>query len=132
MSGSRRHASAGRDAGARSDHSPIGEIYRYTLESTAPAATGAQGPPGLGRLSALKQVPGVADVTLFGGETVQFQLVVDPAKLTQYGLGLRDVENAITTNNANAGGSVLVTGEQGSSSAGSDKSRRWMTSAISS
>ncbi len=61
----------------------------------------------------LKQVPGVADVTLFGGETVQFQLVVDPAKLAQYGLALRDVENAITTNNANAGGSILVTGEQG-------------------
>ncbi len=40
-----------------------------------------------------KQVAGVADVTLFGGETVSFQLVVDPAKLTQYGLALRDVES---------------------------------------
>jgi heavy metal efflux system protein len=93
--------------------SPIGEIYRYTVESPH------RGPRELKDLQnwvvfpQLKQVPGVADVTLFGGETVQFQLVVDPAKLTQYGLGLRDVENAITANNANAGGSVLVTGEQG-------------------
>ena len=93
--------------------SPIGEIYRYTLESPH------RGPRELKDLQdwvvfpQFKQVPGVADVTLFGGETVQFQLVVDPAKLTQYGLGLRDVENAITANNANAGGSVLVTGEQG-------------------
>ena len=93
--------------------SPIGEIYRYTLQSAH------RGPRELKDLQdwvvfpQLKQVPGVADVTLFGGETVQFQLVVDPAKLTQYSLGLKDVESAITANNANAGGSVLVTGEQG-------------------
>jgi cobalt-zinc-cadmium resistance protein CzcA len=93
--------------------SPIGEIYRYTLQSTQ------RGPRELKDLQdwvvypQLKQIPGVADVTLFGGETVSFQLVVDPAKLTQYGLALRDVETAITNNNANAGGSVLVTGEQG-------------------
>ncbi len=93
--------------------SPIGEIYRYTLQSTQ------RGPRELKDLQdwvvypALKQIPGVADVTLFGGETVSFQLVVDPAALAKYALGLRDVESAITSNNANAGGSILVTGEQG-------------------
>lgn len=93
--------------------SPIGEIYRYTLQSRD------RGPRELKDLQdwvvypQLKQIAGVADVTLFGGETVSFQLVVDPAKLAQYGLALRDVESAITSNNANAGGSVLVTGEQG-------------------
>ncbi len=94
--------------------SPIGEIYRYTLE-----ASHHRTPRELKDLEnwvvypQLKQVYGVADVTQFGGETVSFQVVVDPAKLAQFGLGLKDVETAITTNNANAGGSVLVTGEQG-------------------
>jgi cobalt-zinc-cadmium resistance protein CzcA len=93
--------------------SPIGEIYRYTLVSKRRSPQELKDLENWVVFPQLKQVPGVADVTLFGGETVQFQLVVDPTKLTQYGVGLKDVENAITANNANAGGSVLVTGEQG-------------------
>jgi len=93
--------------------SPIGEIYRYTLESPHRSPRELKDLQNWVVFPQFKQVAGVADVTLFGGETVQFQLVVDPAKLTQFGLALRDVENAITANNANAGGSILVTGEQG-------------------
>jgi cobalt-zinc-cadmium resistance protein CzcA len=93
--------------------SPIGEIYRYTVESPHRGVRELKDLQNWVVFPQLKQVPGVADVTLFGGETVQFQLVADPAKLTQYGVGLRDVETAITSNNANSGGSVLVTGEQG-------------------
>ena len=93
--------------------SPIGEIYRYTLESKHRGQRELKDLQNWVVYPQFKQVPGVADVTLFGGETVSFQLVVDPAKLAQYGVALRDVESAITNNNANAGGSVLVTGEQG-------------------
>src|SRR5215469_6238802 len=93
--------------------SPIGEIYRYTLQSKQRGSRELKDLQDWGVYPALKQVPGVADVTLFGGETVSFQLVVDPAALSKFGLALRDVESAITNNNANAGGSILVTGEQG-------------------
>ncbi len=93
--------------------SPVGEIYRYTVESKQRTPRELKDLQDWVVFPQLKQVFGVANVTLFGGETVSFQVVVDPAKLAQFGLGLRNVENAITTNNANAGGSVLVTGEQG-------------------
>ena len=61
----------------------------------------------------LKEAVGVADVTNFGGETTQFQLIVDPAKLAQYNVSLQQVIAAIQANNANAGGSIVVRGEQG-------------------
>ncbi len=93
--------------------SPIGEIYRYTLRSPL------RGPRELRELQrwvvapALKTVPGVADVTSFGGEITQFQLQLDPARLARYGLSLRAVVEAVQRNNANAGGSVMVRGDQG-------------------
>src|SRR5579871_1708970 len=104
---------AGANPGLDPITSPIGEIYRYVLRSPRRSERELKDLQNWVVFPQFKQVPGVADVTLFGGETVSFQLVVDPAKLAQYNLALRDVENAITTNNANAGGSILVTGEQG-------------------
>jgi cobalt-zinc-cadmium resistance protein CzcA len=92
--------------------SPIGEIYRYSL-----AAPG-RSVPELTELQrwvvipALKQVPGVADVSNFGGETTEFQLALDPVKLQQFNLSLQQVISTIKANNGNAGGSLLVRGEQ--------------------
>ena len=63
-------------------------------------------------IPALKQVFGVADVSNFGGETTEFQLALDPAKLAQYNLSLQQVIGAVKANNANAGGSLLVRGDQ--------------------
>src|SRR6516164_8001777 len=93
--------------------SPIGEIYRYTLESDT---------KGLRELSeiqrwivvpAFKQIPGVADVTNFGGITTQFQLELDPTQLMRFNLSLKNLTDAIATNSSNAGGSVLTRGELG-------------------
>lgn len=39
----------------------------------------------------LMSVPGVADAIVFGGETRQLQIQVDPAKLMRYGLSIQDV-----------------------------------------
>ncbi len=61
----------------------------------------------------IKQVPGVADVTNFGGITTQYQIELDPRKLEQYNLALRDIVETIEKNNANAGGSILNRGDQG-------------------
>ena len=93
--------------------SPTGEILRYTLQSKV------RGPRALKELQQwvvvprLKQVFGVADVTVFGGETTQFEVLLDPAKLVEYRLTLKQVIDAIQANNANAGGSVMVHGQQG-------------------
>ena len=60
----------------------------------------------------LIQVPGVIGVDPFGGENYQFQVFIDPDKLAQYNLALPAVEAAISANNINSGGSVIVRGEQ--------------------
>lgn len=93
--------------------SPTGQLYYYTLESDT---------KGLRELSelqkwviipALKQVPGVADVTNFGGITTQFQLELDPQQLIRFGLSLKNVTDAINANSASAGGSVMARGALG-------------------
>ena len=58
-------------------------------------------------------MPGVADITNFGGITTQFQLELDPQQLMRFNLSLKNVTDAINANSANAGGSVLTRGELG-------------------
>jgi len=92
--------------------SPIGEIFRYTLDSPGRSSRELKELQQWVVTPTLKQIFGVADVTNFGGETTQFQLEIDPAKLVQYGLRLDEVVRALESNNANAGGSILVRGDQ--------------------
>jgi len=92
--------------------SPIGEIFRYTLASATRGQRELRELQQWVVIPSFKQVFGVADITNFGGETTQFQLALDPARLIQYNLALADVVNAVKSNNANAGGSILVRGDQ--------------------
>ena len=92
--------------------SPIGEIYRYTLDSPTRSARELKELQQWVVIPTFKQVFGVADVTNFGGETTQFQLAIDPSKLAQFNLSLDKVVGAIKANNANAGGNILVRGDQ--------------------
>ena len=57
--------------------SPIGEIYRYTLESKTRGLRDLSEIQRWMVIPALKQVPGIADVTNFGGITTQFQLELE-------------------------------------------------------
>src|SRR5215813_636424 len=52
-------------------------------------------------------VPGVAQVMIIGGETKQYQVLVDPARLRDYGLTLKEVSNAVGAANVNASGGFL-------------------------
>ena len=52
-------------------------------------------------------VGGVSQVTVIGGEMKQFQVLVDPGKLADYSLTLKEVTEAIRASNANAGGGFL-------------------------
>jgi len=60
----------------------------------------------------LKSVPDVIDVSVFGGATREYQVLVDPNKLISYGLSIGQVEQALTNNNVNAGGGFIERGEQ--------------------
>jgi cobalt-zinc-cadmium resistance protein CzcA len=96
------------------DWSPVGQIYWYTLTSTNPQYDNME-------LKSLedwtlekqfKSVPGVVDVSSFGGMTREYQVRLDPNKLVAYGLSIAQVEQALTNNNINAGGQFIEEGQQ--------------------
>ncbi|MBV8211343.1 MAG: efflux RND transporter permease subunit [Burkholderiaceae bacterium] len=91
---------------------PAGEIYRYTLESTEKNLQELSEIQRWTVIPAIRSVPGVVDVTNFGGFTTEYQLDLDPDRLQQYGLGVGDVINAINSNNTNAGGGRVSRGDQ--------------------
>ncbi len=92
----------------------VGEIYRYVVE-----APSTYTPMQLRDLQDwvirpyLLQVPGIADITTFGGPLKQFHILTSPDKLRKYNLTLREVMEAVQRNNQNTGGNVIVRGEQG-------------------
>jgi cobalt-zinc-cadmium resistance protein CzcA len=96
------------------DWSPVGQIYFFTLRSTNPAYD----PMELKSIEDwvieknFKAVPNVVDVASFGGPTREYQVRVDPDKLVAYGLSLAQVEQQLTNNNVNAGGSFIQAGLQ--------------------
>src|SRR5579871_3603743 len=96
------------------DWSTTGQIYWYTIRSTNPRYD-------LMELRSLedwviqkqfKSVPDVVDVSDFGGTVREYQVRVDPAKLVSYGLSIGQVEQQLSNNNINAGGSFLEVGMQ--------------------
>lgn len=58
----------------------------------------------------LRAVPGLADVDTLGGHAKQYQVLVDPDRLTSLGLTLSQVTEAVRRNNQNAGGSYIEQG----------------------
>ncbi len=93
--------------------SPTGQILYYTLESDTKNLRELSEIQRWTVIPTLKQVPGVADVSNFGGLTTQYELELDPQQLTRFNISLSEITSAISNNNANAGGSVINRGEQG-------------------
>jgi len=96
------------------DFSPVGQIMFYRLTSTNPSYGNME-------LKSLedwtiekqfKSVPGVVDVSSFGGITKSYLVNLDPDKLIAYGLSTAQVEQALSSNNINAGGNFIEEGQQ--------------------
>jgi cobalt-zinc-cadmium resistance protein CzcA len=96
-----------------SPESPIGEIYRYRL----------MGPPGYSVTDLktiqdwilerrFKAVPGVIDVTGWGGKTKTYEVSVDQHKLLQYGVTIPQLLAALNNSNINVGGQTVNIGQQ--------------------
>ena len=96
------------------DWSPVGQIYFYTLHSVNPAydVMGLKSLEDWVLEKNLKSVPGVVDTNPFGGPTREYQVRIDPNKLVAYGLSIAQVEQQLTNNNANGGGSFIQAGLQ--------------------
>src|ERR1022692_2516501 len=96
------------------DWSPVGQIYFFTLRSTNPQYDVME----LKSIEDwvveknLKAVPDIVDVATFGGPTREYQVRIDPKKLISYGLSLAQIEQQLTNNNVNAGGSFVEAGLQ--------------------
>jgi len=92
--------------------SPSGLVYRYVLESPD------RSPQELKTIEdwvverAYRSVPGVADDSGFGGTTMQYQVLLDPARIYGYHLTVPQVMTALGANNSNAGGGFYSQGGQ--------------------
>jgi cobalt-zinc-cadmium resistance protein CzcA len=84
----------------------MGEVYQYVLTSTSAEWS-------MGQLKTLQDftlapmlrtLEGVAEVNSWGGQTEQYNVVVDPRRLAAAGLTLSQVEDALRANNGNFGG----------------------------
>ncbi len=92
--------------------SPTGEVFRYILKSESHSLREVTDLNKWVVIPRLTQIPGVASVSNYGGITTQYQLEIDPDKLSKYGISISEVEESINLNNSNAGGSTLVRGDQ--------------------
>jgi cobalt-zinc-cadmium resistance protein CzcA len=94
------------------DFSPAGQFY--TLQSTNPEydVMDVKALQDWVVFKHLMSVPNVAAVSIFGGQTREYQVQVDPDKLVAYGLTMAQVEQALANNNVNSGGSFIESGQQ--------------------
>src|SRR5580692_6556703 len=90
-----------------SPENPIGEIYRYTVQGKDHDLVKEKEVEDWICEKQLKTVPGVLDVSGFGGLTKEYHVDLDPAKLTHYAIPLSQVIAAIQNSNTNSGGSYL-------------------------
>ena len=96
--------------------SVLGEVYQYTLERP----DDGKRPLTMEELTQrrtlqdwvvrpyLRSIPGVAEINSTGGYVKQYQVVVDPDRLSHFSISPADVFDALRRNNTNFGGGVLA------------------------
>src|SRR5215468_306853 len=92
--------------------SPSGLVYRYVIESPDRSPQELKTIQDWVLERAYKSVPGVADDSGFGGTVMQYQVLLDPARIYGYHLTLPQVIQALSNNNANTGGGFYSQGGQ--------------------
>src|SRR5499427_2002508 len=92
--------------------SPSGLVYRYVLQSPDRSPQELKTFEDWVVERAYRSVPGVADDSGFGGTTMQYQVLLDPARIYGYHLTVPQVTTALAANNANAGGGFYSQGGQ--------------------
>ncbi len=90
----------------------LGEIYQYTLEGEGKDMTELCTLQDWVVRPILRTIPGVTEVSSFGGKVKQYYVNIDPDKLLKYNLTLRQVFEAVANNNKNAGGNYIIHGQE--------------------
>ena len=91
---------------------PTGEIFRYSLRSSIRDVRELKTMQDWVIERQLKSVPGVGDITSFGGKTKTYEIKVDPGKLTNLGITSLDVYSAVQKSNINIGGDIIIQNDQ--------------------
>ena len=92
--------------------SPSGLVYRYVIESPDRSPMELKTYEDWVLEREYKQVPGVADDSGFGGTVMQYQVLLDPARLYGYHITVPQVLSQLSINNANTGGGFYSQGGQ--------------------
>jgi heavy metal efflux system protein len=92
--------------------SPSGLVYRYVIQSPDRTPQELKTYEDWVIERAYKQVPGVADDSGFGGTVMQYQVLLDPARLYGYHISVPQVIQQLSVNNANTGGGFYSQGGQ--------------------
>ena len=92
--------------------SPSGLVYRYVIESPDRSPQELKTWEDWVISREYKQVPGVADDSGFGGTVMQYQVLLDPAKLYSYHVTVPAIVQQLSVNNSNAGGGFFSQGGQ--------------------
>ena len=93
-------------------YSPSGLVYRYIIESPDHSPQELKTIEDWVLERAYKSVPGVADDSGFGGTVMQYQVLLDPARVYGYHITIPQVVQALSANNSNAGGGFYSQGGQ--------------------
>lgn len=100
--------------------SALGEVYQYTLEKPGDGERALSKQELIDRRIVqdwiarplLRSVAGVAEINSTGGYVKQYQVQVDPIRMRSYKVSIKDVQEALSRNNANASGGVLPKGPE--------------------
>ncbi|MDY7229870.1 efflux RND transporter permease subunit [Hyalangium rubrum] len=92
--------------------SGLGEIYQFEVMGQGKSAMELRSILEWQITPRLRSVPGVVEINAFGGELKTYEVQLDPARLTAYGLSLEEVFHALEENNANAGGAYIARGAE--------------------
>ena len=92
--------------------SPSGLVYRYVVQSPDRTPMQLKTIQDWVLDKQYKSVPGVADMSSLGGQTMQYQVLVDPTKLAGAGISVATLASALDANNGNAGGGFYSEGGQ--------------------
>jgi heavy metal efflux system protein len=90
----------------------IGEVFRYTLRGPGYTLNDLKAVEDWTMERQWHQVPGVVDVTSFGGTVKEYHVIADPYRLKGHGVTLTQMTTAITNANVNVGGDRMQQGEQ--------------------
>ncbi len=92
--------------------SPCGEVFRYTLDGKKWSSMARKAFQDWVLVRKFKSVPGIVDVTGFGGPTKIYQVELDPNRLRALGLTQSQVSDSIAQSNGSTGGSFIVRNDQ--------------------